>query len=131
MNAFGGFLAERDATVDDFIRHIRHAVDVVGAEHVGLGMDFVEDIFAVMDAVLGGVLLPADLPTVPGLQRPADLAGLGVRMTEALGADVARGGRRPDDDRPARGAAAMSDHRRRRRHRRGHGRAVGRGGAGA
>lgn len=90
INAFGGFLAPGDATVDDFIRHLRHAVDVVGAEHVGLGMDFVEDIFAVMDVVLGNVLLPGDLPTVPGLQRPADLAGLGVRMTDALGADVAR-----------------------------------------
>lgn len=90
MNAFGGFLAERDASVDDFIRHIRHAVDTVGAAHVGLGMDFVEDIFAVMDVVLGGALLPADLPTVPGLQRPADLAGLGRRMTDALGADTAR-----------------------------------------
>jgi membrane dipeptidase len=90
MNAFGGFLAREDATVDDFLRHIRHAVDLVGPEHVGLGMDFVEDIFTVVDPVLSQVLLPADLPTVPGLQRPADLAGLGTRMTEVLGADVAR-----------------------------------------
>ncbi|MFN8622924.1 MAG: membrane dipeptidase [Chloroflexota bacterium] len=90
INAFGGFLRETDATVDDFVAHIRHAVEVAGAEHVGLGMDFVDDIFAVMDPILGGVLMPADIPTVPGLKRPADLAGLGVRMTEALGADVAR-----------------------------------------
>jgi len=90
INAFGGFLAEQNATLDDFIHHVRHAVDVVGAEHVGLGLDFVEDTFALMDVVLGGLLLPADVPTVPGLQRPADLAGLGTRMTEMLGADVAR-----------------------------------------
>ena len=90
INAFGGFLAPQDATVDDFLRHIRHAVDLVGADHIGLGMDFVEDIFSVMDPILGQVLLPADLPTVPGLQRPADLGALGVRMTETLGPDVAR-----------------------------------------
>ena len=59
-----------------------------------------------MDAVLGGVLLPADLPTVPGLQRPADLAALGRRMTEALGADDRPRGRRGHDDRPPGGAAA-------------------------
>ena len=66
--------------MDDFVRHVAHAVDVVGADHVGLGMDFVEDLFAVVDVVLGKVLLPADLPTVPGLQRPADLAALGRRL---------------------------------------------------
>jgi membrane dipeptidase len=90
INAFGGFLAPTDATVDDFLRHLRHAVDVAGADHIGLGMDFVEDLFSVMDPILGQVLLPADLPTVPGLQRPADLATLGVRMTETLGPDIAR-----------------------------------------
>jgi hypothetical protein len=57
---------------------------------VGLGLDFVDDLFALMDPVLGGVLLPADLATVPGLRRPADLAALGVRMTQALGPQTAR-----------------------------------------
>ncbi len=90
INAFGGFLAPRDATLDDYVRHVRHAVDMVGADHVSLGLDFVEDLFRVMDPVLGGVLLPVDLPTVPGLQRPADLGGLGPRLVEALGADDAR-----------------------------------------
>jgi membrane dipeptidase len=90
INAFGGFLAPRDATLDDFVRHVRHAVDVVGADHVGLGLDFVEDLFVTMDPVLGGVLLPADLPTVPGLQRPADLAALGPRLIAALGDADAR-----------------------------------------
>jgi hypothetical protein len=36
------------------------------------------------------VLLPADIPTVSGLERPSDLAALGVRLTETLGPDVAR-----------------------------------------
>lgn len=90
INAFGGFLAPTDATADDFLHHVRHAVGVAGAAHIGLGMDFVEDIFAVMDPILGQVLLPTDLPTVPGLQRPADLAGLGARLIETLGPDVAR-----------------------------------------
>ena len=90
INAYGGFLADEDASVDDYLRHLRHAVDTIGAEHVGLGLDFVDDLFALMDPVLGGVLLPADLPTVPGLQRPADLAGLGVRLVEGLGPQTAR-----------------------------------------
>ena len=90
INAFGGFLASGDATVDDYVRHVVHAVDIVGADHVGLGLDFVEDLFTMVDPVLGGVLLPTDLATVPGLQRPADLAGLGPRLVAALGHDRAR-----------------------------------------
>jgi membrane dipeptidase len=90
LNAFGGFLAADGATVDDYVRHIAHAVAVVGADHVGLGLDFVDDLFTVMDPILGGVLLPADLPTVPGLQRPADLAALGPRLVAALGESDAR-----------------------------------------
>jgi membrane dipeptidase len=90
LNAFAGFLAREDASVDDFLRHIHHAVDLVGAEHVGLGMDFVADLFTLMNPILGGVLLPADIPTVSGLERPSDLAALGVRLTETLGPDVAR-----------------------------------------
>lgn len=90
INAFGGFLAERDASVADYVRHIAHAVNVVGADHVGLGLDFVQDLFDLMDPVLGGVLVPADLPTVPGLQRPADLAALGPLLVAALGEADAR-----------------------------------------
>jgi membrane dipeptidase len=90
INAFGAFLAP-DATVDDFLRHVVHAVSVVGADHVGLGMDFVEDLFVLMDPVLGGALVaPVDLPTVTGLQRPADLADLGPRLVDALGEPTAR-----------------------------------------
>jgi membrane dipeptidase len=89
INALGGFLAP-EATVDDFVRHVAHAVEVAGAHHVGLGMDFVEDLFTVVDPVLGKVLLPADLPTVPGLQRPADLAALGPRLVAGLGETTAR-----------------------------------------
>ena len=89
INALGGFLAPV-ATVDDFVRHVAHAVEMAGADHVGLGMDFVEDLFVVVDPVLGGVLLPADLPTVVGLQRPADLAALGPRLVAGLGEATAR-----------------------------------------
>ena len=35
----------RDMSVDDYIRHIDHVVDVVGVDHVGLGMDLAEEYF--------------------------------------------------------------------------------------
>lgn len=54
-------------------------------------MDFVDDLFAQTDPVLGGVLLaPEQLGTVPGLRRPSELAALGTRMIESLGEPVAR-----------------------------------------
>ena len=66
LNGFGPFLAE-DAVVDDYVTHISHAVEVVGADHVGLGLDFVDDLFATMDPVLGGALVdPRDCPPWSG-----------------------------------------------------------------
>ena len=77
--------------MDDYVRHVRHAVDVVGADHVGLGLDFVEDLFAQMDPIVGGVLLePDELGTIDGLERPADLAALGPVLVQRLGEERAR-----------------------------------------
>jgi membrane dipeptidase len=90
MNAIGAFCAE-GAVIDDFVRHIAHAVDVVGAEHVGLGMDFVVDLVRMMDPILGDAYIDIDdFELIEGLQRPADLAALGPRLETALGAEAAR-----------------------------------------
>ena len=41
VTMYGGFLREDgDATLDDFMRHLYHAIDVAGIDHVGIGTDF-------------------------------------------------------------------------------------------
>ncbi len=92
MNAYGGFVGDDDPDVASYVDHIEHAVAVVGAEHVGLGCDFVADIFVQLDPIVGGILLePDQLGTIEGIERPADLAALGPLLVERLGqADAAR-----------------------------------------
>ena len=41
INLYPGFLSESgEATIQDFVAHIRHAIDVCGIDHVGIGSDF-------------------------------------------------------------------------------------------
>ena len=41
VTMYKGFLvADGDATLDDFMRHLQHAIDVAGIDHVGIGTDF-------------------------------------------------------------------------------------------
>lgn len=41
VTMYKGFLVpEGDATLDDFMRHLEHAIDVAGIDHVGIGTDF-------------------------------------------------------------------------------------------
>ncbi|GGS42748.1 membrane dipeptidase [Streptomyces parvus] len=40
INGVGIFLGDNDTSTDAFVRHIDHAVDLVGWEHVGLGLDY-------------------------------------------------------------------------------------------
>jgi membrane dipeptidase len=92
MNAYGGFVGDEAPDVSAYVDHIEHAVAVVGADHVGLGCDFVADIFVQLDPIVSGILLePHQLGTIEGLERPADLAGLGPLLVERLGeTDAAR-----------------------------------------
>ena len=43
INGIGIFLGHNDASTENFVRHLDHAVQTVGAEHVGLGFDYVFD----------------------------------------------------------------------------------------
>jgi membrane dipeptidase len=43
LNGIGLFLGDNDNSTDTLLRHIDHAVEVIGAEHVGLGLDYVFD----------------------------------------------------------------------------------------
>jgi len=41
ITAYHGFLVSGgEATLDDVIRHLQHAISVMGIDHVGLGTDF-------------------------------------------------------------------------------------------
>lgn len=91
MNAYGGFVGEAEPNVADYVEHVVHAVGVIGADRVGLGLDFVADIFEQLDPIVGGVLLDSDqLGTIAGLERPADLAALGPMLVDRLGERDAR-----------------------------------------
>ncbi len=62
---YGGFLrTDGQATIEDALRHINHAVEVMGIEHVGIGTDFDGD---------GGV---------PGLASASELINLTRRLRQ-------------------------------------------------
>ncbi len=43
VNGIGIFLGNNDASVDNVARHVLHMLDLVGDEHVGLGLDYIFD----------------------------------------------------------------------------------------
>jgi membrane dipeptidase len=89
INAFGPFLGE-EPDLQTYIDHVEHAVNLVGAEHVALGPDFMADVTRIVDPVLTGALVDlSDLPVLADLARPADLARLGDAMDARLGRERA------------------------------------------
>jgi membrane dipeptidase len=43
LNGIGIFLGNNDNSTETLLRHIDYAVELIGAEHVGLGLDYVFD----------------------------------------------------------------------------------------
>lgn len=86
LNAMRDFVGE-SATIDTFLDHVEHAVRLVGAERVGLGLDFLADTEA---HSLPASAQPDPGFFIPGLERPADLPDLGDRLVQRLGRDDAR-----------------------------------------
>jgi membrane dipeptidase len=43
LNGIGTFLGDNDNSTDALVRHIDYAVELIGADHVGLGLDYVFD----------------------------------------------------------------------------------------
>lgn len=85
LNAFGPFLAD-EPSVDSLVDHAEHAMAILGAERVALGMDFMYDLMRQVDPILGGALVKInDIPFPEGLRRPADIAGVSARLVERLG----------------------------------------------
>jgi membrane dipeptidase len=83
INFFSGFLAPGAATMDDLVAHIRYAVDLLGPDSVGLGPDFVYEVFdekipmCDRPRLLEGMDV---MEVVPGLEGPRGLP----LVTEAL-----------------------------------------------
>ncbi len=83
VNFFAGFLAERDATMDDLADHICYVADVAGIDSVGLGPDFIAEVFDEKIPMCDRPVLMEGLDVmqfIPGLAGPAGLPG----VTEAL-----------------------------------------------
>jgi membrane dipeptidase len=43
LNGIGLFLGNNDNSTDTWLRHLDYAVELIGPEHVGIGMDYVFD----------------------------------------------------------------------------------------
>lgn len=90
INAFGGFLADEQPELADYVAHISHALDVAGERAIGLGPDFIHDLLHTIDPILGAGLVDPDcLPLVDGLRSPADLAPLIELLVEKFGLELA------------------------------------------
>ena len=91
VNAFGAFVSEAAPTIDSFVDHIEHAAAVAGEDRVAIGADFIEDLIATVDPILGRQLLvdPAELSFIDDLKAPHHYANLSGRLVERFGTDRA------------------------------------------
>ena len=83
VNFFAGFLTEDKPTVDHLADHLEYVVGVAGEDHVGLGSDFVQEVFDEKVPACDRPLVIEGLDTailVPGLEGPAGMP----LVTEAL-----------------------------------------------
>ncbi len=69
INGIGIFLGDNDDRVETLIRHIDYVVDLVGPEHVGIGLDFMADLDG-FNALMAekGHLWPPEYGYKPGLK---------------------------------------------------------------
>jgi membrane dipeptidase len=51
INGVGLFLGDNDISPDNLVRHIDHVAQLVGPEHVGLGLDYVYDMAEIIEYV--------------------------------------------------------------------------------
>jgi membrane dipeptidase len=76
VNFFYGFIDRDDPTIGRLVDHVEHVAAVAGIDHVGLGPDFVKEVFAQLTPPAAG---PVDFEgldgsrVIPGLDGPAGL----------------------------------------------------------
>jgi membrane dipeptidase len=86
MNLHPMLVRGEDATVDDTLDHLEHALEVAGEDHVGLGPDFCAELDE-----LGIMFDPPVANGIKGLERSEDLPGFTEAMSErGLSDDVIR-----------------------------------------
>lgn len=92
--------ARNDGSVDAFVEHIDHCVQLVGPDHVGISLDYVYDnatVFRYFVAMHGGTLpaglnFTADMPLVEPERFPDIAAALRARGYAAADVDKILGG---------------------------------------
>lgn len=72
INGIGLFLGHNDNSTETYVRHVRYVADLVGPQHVGLGLDYVFDQQELDDFVTGN----------PQIFPPELGYGAGIRMVE-------------------------------------------------
>lgn len=72
VNGIGIFLGHNDNTTETYVRHVRYIADLVGPQHVGLGLDFVFDNSELDELVTSS----------PHIFPPELGYGAGIRMVE-------------------------------------------------
>ncbi|MBR3612843.1 MAG: membrane dipeptidase [Bacteroidaceae bacterium] len=76
VTMYSGFLCEEGAaTLDDFIHHLLHAIDVAGIDHVGIGTDFDGD---------GGIVGCADASQLRNVTRELLRRGFSLGEIEKI-----------------------------------------------
>jgi membrane dipeptidase len=83
VNFFAGFVDPVDPTMDRLVDHIEHIAGILGIEHVGLGPDFIREVYDEKLPMCDRPLLFEGMDVmrcVPGLEGPAGLP----LVTEAL-----------------------------------------------
>jgi len=82
INFFPEFVDPNDHSMDRLLDHFEHAVEVAGADHVGLGPDFVREYFCMVGDVDGGMTENgvSFTATIEGLESVADLPQLTTAM---------------------------------------------------
>jgi membrane dipeptidase len=77
LNGIGPFLGAREDLVPALLRHIRYVVDLVGPEHVGLGLDYVLDWGEIEASVRSNpAMFPADLAGSVAMIEPEDIPNI-------------------------------------------------------
>ena len=77
-NGLSLFIGGEGGLVNGLIRHVDHIVQLIGIEHVGLGLDYVFDLAEIEDALNNPAIFPPEL----GYNRPPDMVG--PEMIEGL-----------------------------------------------
>jgi membrane dipeptidase len=82
INGIGLFLASEGDLVEAFVRHIDYVVQLIGPDHVGLGLDYVFDQKELDDAVSDPTAFPPELGYAAGIQMvpPESIAQIVERL---------------------------------------------------